>query len=224
MSFAVRVLRAASFRALRPRLFDSVILAELIETIKTQYNFRQVPTIQEVAEKPALFGFGEIRRDSEAITIEQLTVSYVGIQATSVTASTRTSTDDSDFFLDELIAWVGKKYRLDTSPVFAPSYHSVLEVNFEAPISQRFTELRSIGQEMTSYIRSYGLQTCPEFEVEGFSMHIEPTPTLIPSPLAFSVQRRLGAPYAENKYFSQAPLKTKDHETILKHLDQILSP
>jgi hypothetical protein len=223
MSFAATVLRAASFRALRPRLFDSVILAELIEAVKNQYNFRQVPTIQEVAEKPASFTFGETKRGGHPIIIEQLTVSYVGVQATSVAASTRTSTDDSDSFLDELIKWVGRRYRLDTNPVFAPSYHSLLEVVFDAPISQRFTELRSIGQMVTSYMHDYGLEKCPEFELEGFSMHFEPTPALVPSPLAFSVQRRVGAAYAENKYFSQAPLRTRDHEELLRHLNRILS-
>src|SRR6266403_5454585 len=102
---SIAVLRAASFRSLAPRLFDSVILAELIEAIKVKYNFRQVPTVAEVAQKPADFGYGEIRRGDSLIVIEQLVVSYLGVQATSVAASTRTSTDDSDFFLDEVMGW-----------------------------------------------------------------------------------------------------------------------
>jgi hypothetical protein len=216
------VLRAASFRALRPRLLDSVILAELIEAVKTKYKFRQVPTIAEVAEKPANFGYGEIKREDTLIVIEQLLVSYVGIQATSIGASTRTSTEDSSFFLDELVGWVGERYHLDVAPVFPPAYHSSLEVVFDAPISRRFDELRPIGQEVTSLVKGYGLQNCPEYQLEGLSMHFEPNPALLPAPLAFIVERRIGSRYEENRYFSQAPLKTKDHEVVLAQLEKIL--
>lgn len=219
---SVTVLRAAAFRALRPRLFDSVVTAEMIEAVKKRYQFRQFPSVEELTERPASFGFGKIKRRSAWIIIEQLSVSYVGIQTTSVAASTRTSTDDADFFLDQLISWVSKKYRLDTSSAFAPAYQSMLEVGFDAPISDKFEELRFVGQKVTNYVRDYGELDCPEFELEGFSMHFQPMPGLLPSPLPFSVQRRVGAPYAENKFFSQAPLKTRDHQVVLRNLEKLL--
>ncbi len=219
---SVTVLRAASFRSLGPRLFDSVILAELIEAIKGKYNFRQVPTLAEVSQKPANFGYGEVKRNDSLIVIEQLVVSYQGVQTTSVAASTRTSTDDSDFFLDDVMGWVGERFHLNIAPVFPPAYHSSLEVVFSEAISRRFQELQPIAQQMTNLVKSYGSKNCPDFELEGLSMHFEPNPTLLPSPLAFSVQRRVGAPYKDNKYFSQAPLKTSDHKAVLEQFEKIL--
>jgi hypothetical protein len=215
------VLRAASFRSLGPRLLDPVILAELIEAVKTRYNFRQVPTVVEASEKPANFGYGEIKRGDSLIVIEQLLVSYLG-SVTSVGASTRTSTDDADFFLDDALKWISERYHLDIAPVFAPAYHSSLEIVFSEAISRRFQELRPIGQQITNLVKSYGQQNCPDFELEGLSMHFEINPTLLPSPLPFSVQRRAGSRYAENKYFSQAPLRTGDHKAVLEQFEKVL--
>ena len=216
------VLRAASFRSLGPRLFDSVILAELIEAVKDRYNFRQVPTLAELADKPGTFGYGELKRGDAPIVIEQMIIAYAGIQATSVGASTRTSTEDSDFFLDDIIGWFGEKYRLDTASPFAPAYQSSLEVVFVEAITDRFEKLRPVGQQIAQFVKRYGVQNCPDFVLEGLSMHFEPNPALIPSPVAFSIQRRIGSRYADNKYFSQAPLKTKDHEAVLEQLETIL--
>jgi hypothetical protein len=219
---SIIVLRAASFRSLGPRLLDPVILAELIEAVKTRYNFRQVPTVAEASEKPANFGYGEIKRGDSLIVVEQLLVSYLGNSVTSVGASTRTSTDDADFFLDDTLRWISERYHLDIAPVFAPAYHSSLEIVFDESISRRFQELRPIGQAITNLVKSYGQQNCPDFELEGLSMHFEINPALLPSPLPFSVQRRAGSRYAENKYFSQAPLRTGDHKSVLEQLEKIL--
>ncbi len=216
------VLRAAAFRSLGPRLFDAVILAELIEAVKARYNFRQVPTLAELAEKPGNFGYGELKRGDVLIVIEQMVISYVGVQATSVAASTSTSTEDSDFFLDDIIGWFGEKYRLDTASPFAPAYQSSLEAVFREAITDRFEKLRPVGQQIAQFVKRYGVQNCPDFVLEGLSMHFELSPALIPSPVAFSIQRRIGSRYADNKYFSQAPLKTKDHEAVLEQLETIL--
>jgi hypothetical protein len=218
---SITVLRAASFRSLGPRLLDPVILAELIEAVKARYNFRQVPTVAEASEKPANFGYGEIKRGDSQIVIEQLLVSYMG-SVTSVGASTRTSTDDADFFLDDALRWISERYHLDITPVLAPAYHSSLEIVFNESLSRRFQELRPIGQQITNLVKSYGQQKCPDFELEGLSMHFEIDPTLLPSPLPFSVQRRAGSRYVENKYFSQAPLRTKDHRLVLEEFEKLL--
>ncbi len=217
------VLRAASFRSLGPRLFDPVVLAELVEALTMRYDFSQVPTLGEADEQSAKFGYGKIKRGNSLILIEQLLISYRGPAVTSVAASTHTSTDDSDFFLDDALRWISEKYHLDITPSFPPAYHSTLEVVFNEAISRRFQELRPIGQQITDLVKSYGQQNCPEFELEGLSMHFELKPTLLPSPLAFLVQRRVGSRYAENKYFSQAPLRTGDHKAVLGQFEKILA-
>jgi len=46
---------------------------------------------------------------------------------------------------------------------------------------------------------------------------------LTPTPAAFTCERDgRGARYEENKYFSQAPLRTGDHKAVLTELEKIL--
>jgi hypothetical protein len=219
---SVNVLRAASFRTLGPRLFDSVMLSEVFDSLKAKYHFKRASTVAEAETKPASFESGELpRSDQPNIAIDQLLVSYVGV-TTSVSVSTRTSTDDSDFVLENLIKWVQTTYRLNAQERFRPAYVSSLEFDFEAmPMSLKFAELSGIGRQVTSYIKNYGL-VCPAYEPEGFSLHFELSPTLVPSPVAFTVARRIGYPYAENKFFSQAPLRTQDHEAVLRDFEKLL--
>jgi len=219
----VNVLRAASFRTFGPRLFDPLMISGLIDDLKARYNFKQAPTADEAAQKPASFESGEFKLGSSTVPIEQLLISYIGMATTSIAASTRTSTDDADLFLDDLVIWVGKKYRLDAKERFPRAYNSALEFVFEGPpLDTRFRSLAAIGKVVTHYVRNYDLRGCPTYEPEGFSLHFEVKPELIPSPVPFSLQRRLGYPYAENRFFSNAPLKTNDHQAVLEMLEKNL--
>ncbi len=217
-------LRAASFRALKPRLFDSVIPLELVEALKERYQFRQVPTLQQPSFAGASFSLGKVRRRGRSIiVIEELTVTYLGTHATIVGASTRTSTADADYFLRDLADWIGGKYGLDKREILPPAYQSQLEVVFGAPISRHFERLSEVGQAVTKFVTGYGLKDCPRFEFGGFWMHFDtskvpPSPT----PVRFSLERRVGAAYGENKYFSEAPLRSEDHRRVLELVEAAL--
>lgn len=219
---SLRVLRAAAFRALKPRLFDPVFPLELVEFVKERYDFKQVPTVQELASGPANFMLGKLTAGEHSITVEQLSVVYVGMQATSVSVATRTSTDDAELFLNDLIHRIADGYGLDSGEVFPRAYHSQVEFAFERSLAGQFEELVRIGHEITEFIKGYGKEDCPEFEFGGFSMHFDTTkPQSMPIPTPFAVERRVGAPYEENKYFSQGPLKTKHHVDVLRLLEEI---
>src|SRR5208282_5464908 len=118
--------------------------------------------------------------------------------------------------------WAAKKYRLDVQERYARAYSSALECVFDKSIIGHFKELSEIGRGITTLVREYSLKSCPDYQPEGFSLHFELDPSLIPSPISFTVQRRIGHPYKENKYFSVAPLKTQDHKSVLERLEKLL--
>jgi hypothetical protein len=214
-----KVLRAAAFRGLKPRLFDAVIPLELIEAVKNKYGFTKAPGPNE----PLDFQLGKLPEGNRVITVEQFVLTFL-TQVTSLGAATRTSTDDADFFLEHLIEWASKEFSLDSTRPFPPAYHSQVEFSFDKPLSSRFEEVRGIGRAITNIVKGYGLKQCPEFEFGGFSMHFDPDEPALPKPVPtpFAIERRVGSPYEENKYFSQAPLKTQDHKAILEQLEKIL--
>ena len=219
----MRVLRAAVFRALKPRLFDPIFPLELVHLVREEYGFKEVPTQEQLVAGPANFTLGKLEDDQHSIIVEQLTVTYVGLQATSVAASTRSSTDEADFFLDHLTNLVADKYGLDKTQVFLPAYHSQIEFALEQAISSPFETFASIGHEIAAVLKRYGKNDCPEFEFAAFSMDFDRTkPQSMPVPTPFAVERRVGAAYEENKYFSQAPLKTGDHKAVLERLEKLL--
>jgi hypothetical protein len=218
------VLRAAAFRGLKPQLFETVAPLELIEGVKKKYEFLKFPSMER-ANEPFDFQVGKLKHGSRVMKIDQFVVSYIGTEATSIGAASRTSSNDADLFLDDLTEWLAKEFNLDVNEQFPHAYHSQAEFVFEnARLSDRFTELKELGKGITNIIRGYGSSKCPEFEVSTLAMHFDLSDTTLPKPIPtqFTVERRVGARYADNKYFSQAPLKTGDHKAVLEQLEKIL--
>jgi hypothetical protein len=218
------VIRASAFRALKPRLFEPIVPLELITAVKQKYDFLKAPDAN--LNQPVDFQAGKLRRkDGNTTSIEQFVVAYVGNRLTSLGAATRVSTDSSEEFLEDLIRWAGSEYKLDTKPVRPRAYFSQVEFVLSKPLSDHFLDLQEIGQSITNLVKGYGLEECPLFEFGGFSMHYDVAKyeDLKPNPQAFAIERRVGSTYDERKYFSQAPLRTQDHKTVLVQLEKILT-
>jgi len=216
------VLRAQSVRTTKPRAFDAVSAFELVDAVKDRYNFRQVPTTQEInAGSPTNFVFGKMREGDREVTIESFSIVYYGTFATGITAVTRSSTDDADLFLDDLRQWAVDKYKFDATPIIPANYHSQLEVIFNKTLDKRFEGLKQFGVTVADFLRGYGFNKYPDFEPIGFSMHFDGTkPDRYAA--AFSLERRGGASYESNKYFAQAPLKTDHHIEVLRQIEEWL--
>jgi len=219
------VIRASVFRALRPWLFDKVMPLELATAVKQRYEFIKAPSDGTQLNQPVDFQAGKFKWSDKVIGVEQFVVAYVGNKATSLGVSTRESTDASEAFLEDLIAWASRQYNLDPKEVLPRSYFSQVEFVLSRPLHERFAELRPISDGITEFVRGYGLEQCPLYEMTGLSLNYDfvKYEDLKPGPQPFAVERRLGATFDENKYFSQAPLRTQDHRTILERLETILS-
>jgi hypothetical protein len=217
------VIRAAAFRALRPWLFEKIFPLELATAVKQKYEFIKAPDASQL-NQPADFQIGKFRHGDKVTTIEQFVVTYVGNKATSLGAATRESSDESEEFLEDVIEWAARQYGLDTNEVLPRAYFSQVEFVLPKPLGQHFAELQEIGTTITNFIRRYGLEYCPMYEFGGFSMHFDVVKfdDLKPNPQAFAIERRVGSRYEENKYFSQAPLRTQDHRAIVERLEELL--
>jgi hypothetical protein len=216
------VIRASAFRALKPWIFDKIIPLELINAVKLKYQFVK-PDIGLVTP-PVDFQAGKFSHNGKVVSVEQLVIAYIGNRATSLGASTRESTDASEAFLEQLIEWAAKEYKLDAEELYPKAYFSQVEFVLSKPLSHHFAELLQIGAAITTFVKGYGLENCPLFEFGGFSMNIDAVKfeDLKPMPQPFAIERRAGSTYDENKYFSQAPLRTQDHRAILEQIERLL--
>ena len=222
-SFAV--LRAAAFRGLKAQVLETVAPLELVEAVRQRYGFLKYPDLGKPNE-PIDFQVGKLEIDGRIIKVQQFVITYM-TTVTSLGAATRTSSDDADLFLDDLINWTQSEFNLDTASAssFPPAYHGQVEFVLETDrLATRFKELTNLGEAITNIIHGYGSKECPEYQLGGFSMHFDTNDPKLsrPIPTVFTVERRVGAPYSEQKYFSQAPLKTKDHKAVLERLEKLL--
>lgn len=215
------VLIASVIMSLRPRLFDAISPYALVEAIVERYNFRSSPTPEQLATAPANFHFGKIERDGKTIIVEQLLVTYMEARVTSVGATTKTSTGDSMFFLTDLLNWAHEKFGIDKTRQFPDFFHSMLELEFERSLI-RFEDFRPIGQAITNLVRGYGFKAS-DFELSGIQISLDPTTQVLPNLTPFSLERRAGASFRENRYFSQAPLRTDDHMWVISEIERLFS-
>ena len=68
----------------------------------------------------------------------------------------------------------------------------------------------------------YGLRPF-KFDFGGLSLATDPTLYAGRKPVAFTLARRVNAPYSEKFFYSSAPLKTDDHVALLQQLEKALS-
>lgn len=221
------IFSATAVRYLKPRLFAPFSAFELTEALKERYHFAEVPPPRELARctgrSPMRFYWGKMEASNRLIRIEQFRVTYAGNRTTALAASTRTSTEDADAFLDDLVEWGKQRYGIDSETVFGPTYRSLLEVSFERSIGGAFEELRQLGRTITHLVQGYGFSDCPLFEPGEISLKAgASSPEGAPVPVKFFLERS-GAAGKDNRYLAQAPLRTHDHEKLLNELETLLS-
>jgi hypothetical protein len=216
------VLTASTLRSYKPRLFDTASPFGLLEAVKEKYEFKSAPTLEYVAanaQGPFNFLYGKFPHEGRTIIIEQFLVTYVGVAATTIGATTKTNTNDSDAFLNDLET-LAKMEKVDTSTVAPDYHHSILEVTFSRSVSGYFGQLQGTIEKLTQRVRAAGFDVS-NFEVSGFSLQTDISQQRRHIIGAFSIERRAGVPFSENKYFSQAPLRTAEHEELLRELESL---
>jgi hypothetical protein len=189
---------------------------DLVEQIRSRYGFLAVPKESEITEqtKGAEFRHGRVVRGDQTIVIDKFSVFNDGI-----VAETTSSTDDCDTFLIDLIEWA--KAALPKAVPSGPRYYlSQIEFKMASPLEVYMPTMRPLGQKIVECLASYGIDA-PGYEVTNIGLYFELIGKLNPQPGAFYIDRRLNVPYAEGRWFSQAPLRTEDHKNLLKQLEDI---
>ena len=193
---------------LTPR--GGVYYPDLVEALVRRYGFQKFPQrIEEFDEtKGVEFLTG---RDGDKV-IERFV-----IWNTLLLLETRSSTDDSKDILERALSWGEKEFRLAYRPGMVKRWAYVSNITFETD----FPLLASVSGPL----RKLSLGTTNALaEAIGERLDYEPTViTLTHDQLArkyglagLTIQRRVDAPFSDNKYFSEAPLPTQTHIHLLE--------
>lgn len=197
-------------------------LITLIQPIVEKYKFLVFPTTPkdlgfDKETKEIKFSGGSFKKDSQHNIGIELTLFNDGL-----VADTRSSTRDSDSFLDDLLKWISGEFDLVPYEEVLRSkvYVSELWVQTDKSLNSLNPKLENFAKKITSLIEGYSHDSI-SYETSGVTFWTDPTVINPPNPFRF--ERIIDRPFAENRYYSAAPLQTEIHLELLDELESILT-
>jgi hypothetical protein len=199
-------------RDLNPHGID---ISPVLEAIRSRYNFQVYPTkVEEANEndpKGIVFMNGSFASGSARHTVVKATIFGDGIVVDSAL-----STDFTEAFLTDALTFLSVQFGLTYRPdmVHTKIYTSELIVRTDKDMNRLFAPLATIKEQLNSL-------TGHQFEPVGFTLNID-TQATTARPAAFRFEREVGKPFSQNRYYSAAPLRTNQHEDLLREMEVLL--
>jgi len=217
-----RVVRLFPVEEIRPP--EGLHPPTAIRMLGEHYSFGYTPDLRrtwEEAQKDGLkFQLGKLVHGNRTINVNDFTLYNDGIVATAA------STDDAELFLDDLLAW-GKEvfgYRDINRATARTLYFSNVIVELESSPDSLLKNFTILSESLVKLLRTtYGLDI--PIQLSGVGLHFDRTLT-VPAwqtLTQFTLERRISQPYSKNRFYSDAPLKTKDHLAFLEIIESTLN-
>jgi hypothetical protein len=194
---------------------SGVYLPEVLLGITERYAFAvRPPNYETVVKEGAKYKEGRLVENGKTIAIKDL-----GFFSDGIIVGTW-NTDDSNTVLDDLIAWSTEKFGFrEQQTKLTKTYTSSVVVEFEADLDTALETFGHLKKNVSSAMR----EICGwDVEVKAARIALATDPTTLPQHrrVDFTIERRVGLPYAENRYFSMATLPTRKHIELLEELER----
>jgi len=191
-------------RAMHPLFFS------LIE----QYKFLKVPKLDEIDwQKGIKFEDGTFKTEAG----DELTVTLT-VYPDGVIADTRSSTQDSDEFLNQALSLLSTSFNYPEYQTVLRKklYSSELHIRMQQTLSDVHHDMAQFMDRISSSVKSEPLPL--PFRM-GISFSSDPA--IGGTNLAFRLEPAAGFPFSENRYYSIAPLQTDAHLRLLEEFEAI---
>lgn len=190
---------------------------DLLEQLKNRYSFQITPTnIYQAIKTNQLATFeGGVYKKKSGETI----VVGLHLAASYTAADTRSSTQDSDEFLEDVYTWLGQQFEMtDYRQVFTQRmYVNTMTVAFAKPLNMINPKIAALGSELKGQIPGF-----PNFDFEIGAIHFWPDTTQNPRPAPIRFERQEGTKLSDGRYFVSAPLPTDQHIALLERFEKAL--
>jgi hypothetical protein len=193
---------------------------ELTELVRTAYGFQSFPQFHANAPLPAIqdFQMGRFSTDGESYVINRLIMTIDG----DIAIATRT--EQADLFLDDLRRLLDEKlgYRLRDAAI-RKRFVSNIVIEFDRGLELYLAKL----SEIMSVINDSRPAERSPFNIKRLSFGGMDTYPPSADPLVlleradFTIDRREGHRFEENRYFSSAPMTTQDHIRVIEQIEAI---
>jgi hypothetical protein len=196
---------------LNPR--GQVFGPDLVRALVERYNFQKFPQTPDEFDEGK--GVEFITGKAGTTVVEKFTVWRAGLGL-----ETRSSTDDSKQILEGMLEWGAERFGLAYTSGMIKRWMYVSNVTFysNVPLLALLSDPLAKLSRRTSESLSQILGERIEYETVMVTVHHDVLTRKF-SPAPFSIQRRVETPFADNKYYSEAPLPTDVHIELLREFE-----
>ena len=192
--------------------------ASLHEAVAQRYGFViQTPDLAQAATSGMKFAQGTLASGDRNIVILELHIYNDGVLVSCPTS------DDVDTVLDDLMRWAATAIGLRPSQTAQPRrYTSFLTVELDQVPDARLDRFAATQRALSDAIRAtFGEELT--FGLQRIGLAPDPASAGPPPHAPFFIERRVGVPYARNRFWSGAPLKTGAHLHVLETFEAELA-
>jgi hypothetical protein len=210
---AVLLARALGFIEtfdLSPR--GQVFYPDVVGEIVQRYQFQKFP--QEFKDFDEQKGIEFLVGKAGNEVIDKLVIYNNGILI-----DTRSNTETSEALVKETLAWAKSKFSLNYRPEMIRRFGYISQVTFhsEASLNALNPALQKLADRLTAIVSKIHGE---KVQYQTSSLTITHDPLTRKNPIAgLTIFPRIDTPFSENKYFSEAPVPTDTHITLLEELE-----
>ena len=193
------------------------LFPEILLWAGEKYSFQTFPkSITDIDNdtKSYVFKMGQFHAEDGPINVN------LSFYNDGLVAESWASTEKTDAFLEDLLRSASQKYGLSYQPEMIRSkrYVSELIVRLSATLSDINPKVLEFSQALSSAFAAYKLLP---FEMMGISFGLDSSESAYKPP-GFTIERKVGAPFSDNRFWSRSPFATSDHFRLVGQFEEML--
>jgi hypothetical protein len=192
----------------------------IISLIAQRYGFAIVPTIttrEDLNKNGLVFGMGHFQYDGQPLIVTDFAIYTDGL------AAVAQRSEWAEAFLDDVTSWVRTEFgfREISSPT-RKLYSNSVVVDFEnspSRLVRQFKQIADFISDRTVTLTSDRKQmnfARLDFEIDKMTLGGGQVATS-----KFTLERRAGVGFEQERYFSSAPMTTADHIETLEQIERV---
>jgi hypothetical protein len=200
-----------------------MFIPDALKWIKEKYSFQKFPeSVTDLGDpdskgkeaKGFFFKTGTFQVEDTSVAVN------FAIFNDGIVVETWASTETSDIFLEELLRAAAIKFDLSIRPntIRKKLYVSELVVRMDDLFSMVHPGIQKFTKILDRLFERHAL---PPYQMSGLNF-MQDTSAASYKPPGFAIERKLGASFMENRYWSKAPFTTADHLNALEELEKTL--
>lgn len=200
---------------------SGIPVTDFVTKVTAKYEFMTPPNLErpwkEINNDTLKFSGGVLKRGRARIVIKEFSLYTDGVVVFAH------NTDHAESFIEDILNWGKKEFGL-RDLVSAPRklYTSTVVVDFKKGIDAIIQPMKSLQKLCSGYLAEYR-NIVDDVQFTRLAFGVDPLKTSKDT-LAqdFTIERRVGHPFYDNRYMSQAPLPTSTHLEFLEKIEKLI--